>query len=147
MLHVLTHIVHRCPICQLPLHITVARRRSRCLLGGRAAKVLLIGGGSLSFVFGAEHVCVSAQMEEYHLSVNAAMPPCALFPVFYERSSSSRTCAEKPSSVMDEEAPLRVPSLGKHGHKDSILHEATQSHLHRLLFCTVHASLAPVRST
>ncbi|PNP45332.1 hypothetical protein TGAMA5MH_03056 [Trichoderma gamsii] len=44
-------------------------------------------------------------MEEcrHHLRVNAA-----LFPVFYRCSSSSRTCAEKPSSAMDEDAPLRV---------------------------------------
>lgn len=121
MLHVFTHIVYLCPIRRLPLHITVARRRSRCLLGGRAAKLLLIGGGSLSFFFGAEHVCVSARMEEYHLSVNATMRlvPCFLrvLILFSNLRRKALFCCGRGRTAAGP------PSLGKHGHKDGIVSE------------------------
>ncbi|EHK44601.1 hypothetical protein TRIATDRAFT_86968 [Trichoderma atroviride IMI 206040] len=77
--------------------------------------------------------------------ISGSMPPSSLF--FYRCSSSCPTCAEKPSSAMDEDAPLRVlhAYVGQHGHKDSIVNEATISPsppalLHR-------ASLAPIQST
>jgi hypothetical protein len=47
----------------------------------------------------AEHVCVSASTEEYHLSVNAAMRlvPCFCAARALFSSSSSRICAQKSS--------------------------------------------------
>lgn len=151
-------IVYPCPICRLPLHITVARRRSRCLSR-------MIGGRCFILCSSVQHVSVSASLR-YHQSVNALFPALRsplFFPLFFlssvfflvlrpPYSSSSRTIwtfAFVPGNppLLTECKAAGPLSPGWHGHKDRVhgilLDEATISPSPHSSLC--RACIVPVR--
>lgn len=65
-------IVYPCLICRIPLHITVARQRSRCLSQ-------MIGGRCFILCSSVQHVSVSASS----LGIIKESMPCSLFCAFF----------------------------------------------------------------